>query len=125
MTFTRWWDENQNEIKRNISHQNFTGIKADFEACWHDGYTSPPNKPVERSAENEREMKWWLIKDEDVTELQEVLKCAIKERDDQCAASGCLCDLTNTYCSGWLRDALHALDSGCHSTDAIPADCAK
>ena len=38
MTFTKWWKENQNEIDNNISCQNFTGIKADFEACWHDGY---------------------------------------------------------------------------------------
>ena len=38
MTFTKWWKENQNTIESNVSCQNFTGIKADFEACWHDGY---------------------------------------------------------------------------------------
>jgi len=73
----------------------------------------------------EVKMKWWLIKDEDVKEIREVLEHGIKERDDQCAASGCLCDLTNTYCSGWLRDALHTLDNGCHTTDVIPEDYAK
>jgi len=38
MTFEKWWKDNQDDIKNNISSRNFTRIFTDFEACWHDGY---------------------------------------------------------------------------------------
>lgn len=71
-------------------------------------------------------MKWWLISSEDIQEIREVLEIQIKEVDDQCASTGCMCDLQGQcLCSRPLRDALHHLDTGCHVIDAVASDFAN
>ena len=65
---------------------------------------------------------WWLISDEGVKKIQETLECAIDHTDEDCAKSGCLCDLHGLLCFQYYSDALHALESGLHKTDAVPSD---
>jgi hypothetical protein len=68
-------------------------------------------------------MKWWLISDDDINKIRIEIKRGIEEIDDNCARTGCICDLAGQcLCSRGLRDALHYLDTGLYIADCIPAD---
>jgi len=67
-------------------------------------------------------MKWWLISDEDIQAVRKALDCAVRRQDERCAETGCMCDLDGSPHSAFYSDALHALDSGLHETDAVPED---
>ena len=67
-------------------------------------------------------MKWWLVSDEDVQKIRAALEAAEDLQEEQCGNYGCLCDLRGKTCWQFYTDAIHALDSGLHETDAIPAD---
>ncbi len=68
------------------------------------------------------ELQWWLISGKSVEKIQAALQSAIKHIDDDCGSSRCLCDLRGPFCSQSYSDALHDLDSGLHTTEAIPDD---
>lgn len=51
-------------------------------------------------------MKWWLVSDDDLNEVRKMLGEAIK----------------NAVHDQSYKDALHALETGMHKTDAVPAD---
>lgn len=68
-------------------------------------------------------MQWWLINDETIKELRDILEVTIREIDNRCGETGCMCDIGNRcLCSRPARDALHSLDTGLHKTEAIPTD---
>jgi hypothetical protein len=67
-------------------------------------------------------MEWFLVERETIDNLRIALQDAIDHTDSDCADTGCACMLDNSPCSKPYRDALHDLDSGLHSTKAVPAD---
>ena len=67
-------------------------------------------------------MKWWLISNEVVNQVQQALRGAIDFREEQCAVNGCMCDLAGPDHAQYLIDALHSLNSGMHTTSAVPTD---
>jgi hypothetical protein len=38
MTFEQWWKENEKLLLNHIRLQEWTYIKQDYEAAWHDGW---------------------------------------------------------------------------------------
>lgn len=66
--------------------------------------------------------KWWLISEEDISAIAGILKTTINRIDDNCAKTGCLCDLRESPCSERYSDILHILESGLHETNFIPRD---
>lgn len=67
-------------------------------------------------------MTWYLVSKEVYEEVRDVLLDRIRRQQDECSESGCYCDIDTPRCWQHLMDALHSLDSGLHSTDAIPSD---
>ena len=65
---------------------------------------------------------WFLIDRETMEQVRRALLTAEEHIDEDCARSGCLCDLCGDRCSQRYTDAIHALDTGLHTTDAVPSD---
>jgi len=75
---------------------------------------------ITRQKGNEKE--WFLVDMETIEQVRHALLAAEKHVDEDCARSGCLCDLCGDRCSQRYTDAIHALDTGLHTTDAVPSD---
>lgn len=57
-------------------------------------------------------MKLYKISEKVAKETAEMLQAYIKHIDNDCAESGCLCDLRGSPCSSRIRIALHNFESG-------------
>lgn len=54
--------------------------------------------------------KCWIISDKDLKKIKFALEEAVREIDDNCASTGCTCDLQGQcLCSRIQRDALNTI----------------
>jgi hypothetical protein len=57
-------------------------------------------------------MKKYVISEKVAKETADMLQAFIDHIDEECAASGCMCDLRGSPCSSLASTALHNFESG-------------
>jgi len=59
-----------------------------------------------------KDKKQFVVNEDTVKEVSNALEAFIEHIDDDCAHSGCMCDLRGEVCSQHIRNVLHDFDSG-------------
>ena len=59
-----------------------------------------------------KDKKQFVVNEDIVKEVSNALEAFIEHIDDDCAHSGCMCDLRGEVCSQHIRNVLHDFDSG-------------
>jgi len=59
-----------------------------------------------------KDKKQFVVNEDIAKEVSNALEAFIEHIDDDCAHSGCMCDLRGEVCSQHIRNVLHDFDSG-------------